>query len=300
MPRKYHHLTLEQRCQIQTLKSRNYSQYGIANLLKISPATISRELQRNQDECGKYEFYLANNYATNRRRLASCRPRKITTDLIEKIEYFLQQKWSPEQISGRLKLSNIHISHEAIYQHIWRNREKGLILLLRRGGKRYHKRKNKYGSRITDRVDISNRPKVVETKSRIGDWEGDTIIGAKHQGAILTYVERKSKFTMLAKLDKKTANNVAKNTIKIFKQLPRKTYTITYDNGLEFANHTSITKNIGAKCYFATPYHSWERGLNGHTNGLIRQYFPKTKNLSLVSEHELKKVQNALNNCRGN
>lgn len=300
MPKGYKHLTRDQRSQISILKSSGFLQYEIAQKMALSPATVSRELKRNSKEL-HYDFHEADVKARVRRWFASKKPKKMLPELIDKIETHIREEWSPEQISGRLKLEEgICISHESIYKYIWENKKKGGVLYkhLRHNGKKYTRRSSNKSGRgcIPNRVDIKERPAIVETKSRIGDWEGDTIIGAKHQGAILSYVERKSKFTILAKLEEKTANNVLKNTVTRLSKLKKLCHTITYDNGREFACHELISKAIGAKCYFARPYCSWERGLNEHTNGLVRQYFPKSSDLRGISDEDLRKVENLLNN----
>ncbi len=298
MPKGYQHLTRDQRCQIDTLKASGFLQREIADRLGVSASTISRELKRNSS-CGEYTFHDANRVALYRRWKASAKPRCMIKYVVKRIEGHLCEEWSPEQISGRLKLEGIFVSHERIYQHVWRDKKVGGALFnhLRRQGRKYYKRSSGKAGRgqIPNRVDIKERPEIVETKSRVGDWEGDTIIGANHQGAILSYVERKSKFTVLSKLTQKTAKNVASATIKRFSKLGQ-IHTITYDNGKEFSSHELISKKTGASCYFATPYHSWERGLNEHTNGLVRQYFPKSTSFENITEKEIKKVENLLNN----
>ena len=171
---------------------------------------------------------------------------------------------------------------------------------LRRRGKKYNRRGAKTAGRgcIPNRVDIEKRPKVVEKKCRLGDWEGDTIIGAKQQGVILSLVDRKSKLTILAKMDGKHADQVPDLIKERLKRLPKRIagHSITFDNGKEFSKHERITKLTGLRCYFATPYHSWERGLNEHTNGLVRQYCPKESNLSKYTDEEIQFVEDALNN----
>ncbi len=300
MPAGYHHLIRDQRSQIYALKSNGLEQQDIAHHLGVHPSTVSRELSRNQGGRG-YRFQQADTLATERRRIASSRPKRMTKDVIKIIEEKIQEKWSPEQISGRLKLeTDICISHESIYQHIWADKQQGGILYthLRQSGKKYNKRSSDKAGRgcIPNRVDISKRPNIVEEKSRLGDWEGDTIIGAKHQGAILSLVDRKSKFTLLGKLRNKTADSVVKATTACFNKLDDPiVHTITYDNGKEFSNHEKISELLGASCYFATPYHSWERGLNEHTNGLVRQYVPKSTDLLKVSPRALQIIENALN-----
>ncbi len=299
MPEGYKHLTRDQRCQISVLKSSGFFQYQIAEKMGVSPSTISRELKRNS-ETSDYDFHLADGKARVRRWLASKKPKKMFPNIIKKIEGHIHEEWSPEQISGRLRLEGIDISHESIYQHIWKNKQKGGILYkhLRHSGKKYKKRSSGKAGRglIPNRVDIKERPAIVERKSRIGDWEGDTIVSRKSKAAILSYVDRKSKFTILAKLQSKTANNVVIKTVERLSKLRGVSHTITYDNGMEFASHELISKKIGVRCYFATPYHSWERGLNEHTNGLVRQYFPKSSDLALASNEEIMRVENLLNN----
>jgi len=301
MPNGYQHLTRIQRCQIETLKARGFLQCDIAKELKVAASTISRELKRNSIDNNVYDFHEAYMKHNIRRWKASSNPKKMIPDLIKKIETNILSDWSPEQISGRLLiLEGIKISHERIYQHIWQNKVNNGILYkhLRHSGKKYKKRLSaKAGSKcIPNRVDITERPSIVETKSRIGDWEGDTIIGKEHKGAILSYVDRKSKFTILAKLPRKTSKAVLDATINRLKEFRNNSHTITYDNGKEFCAHVAIAKAIGVKCYFATPYHSWERGLNEHTNGLVRQYFPKKLDLTTITDDEVATVENILNN----
>ena len=169
---------------------------------------------------------------------------------------------------------------------------------MRHRGKRYNKRSSGKAGRgcIPDRVDITARPAIVESKSRIGDWEGDTIIGAKHKGAIVSYVDRHSKFTLLKKIDRKMADLVVQATVNKMADLPHPVRTITYDNGMEFAAHKDIASALNTSCYFATPYRPWERGLNEHTNGLVRQYLPKSTEFTGVSDNEIQLIENRLNN----
>ena len=297
---KYHHLTTDARCQINTLKSTGKTQKEIAIYLGVSPSTISRELKRNTGHRG-YRYQQANEKAMERRCAASSRPTRMKPQVVIEIEAMLLKEWSPEQISGRLKLSNILISHESIYLHVWANKKTGgtLYKSLRHAGKKYnHRSKGKSGRGcIPNRVDIKDRPSVIETKQRLGDWEGDTIIGAKHKGVIVSAVDRKTKYTKLAKSEDKTAENVTRAVKRAFADIPAKAIrSITFDNGREFSMHERITKQTGLACYFATPYHSWERGLNEHTNGLVRQYLPKSCDLSAVTDEQLQFVEDRLNN----
>ena len=296
----YHHLTTEARCQIYTLKSIGSTQKEIAEYLKVSPSTICRELSRNAGKRG-YRYQQADQKAIERRRNASSCPTSMTPTLVLVIEEKLCEKWSPEQIAGVLKSNGIPLSHESIYRHIWGNKKAGgsLYTHLRRKGKKYNHRGAKTAGRgcIPNRVDIKKRPSIVEKKVRQGDWEGDTIIGAKQQGVIFTLVDRVSKFTLLGKMKGKYANQVPELIQKCLSRLPEKIsgHSITFDNGKEFSAHEEITRLTGMRCYFATPYHSWERALNEHTNGLIRQYFPKGANLEQYTEQEIQYVEDQLN-----
>lgn len=300
MPIGYHHLIRDQRSQIYALKSNGLMQQQIAAHLKVHPSTFSRELKRSAGARG-YRFQQADGFATERRSVASSHAKGMTPNVIKLIEIKIREKWSPEQISGRLKLElGISVSHETIYQHIWQDKKNGgdLYTHLRHSGKKYNKRSSGKSGRgcIPNRVDIKERPKIVEEKKRLGDWEGDTIIGAQHKGALLTIVDRKSKFTLIEKLDRKTADEVVMATEESFARIPDAiVHTITYDNGKEFSDHEKISNLLDAKCYFATPYHSWERGLNEHTNGLIRQYLPKDTDLSTVPKSKVKFIEDALN-----
>lgn len=296
----YNHLNRDQRSQIYALMSNGSTQKNIAAHLGVHPSTISRELKRNTGGRG-YRFQQADNLASARRHAASSTPKSMTPQVIKIIEEKLQQKWSPEQISGRLKLElGLSISYESIYKHIWADKKAGgtLYMHLRHAGKKYNKRSSGKAGRgcIPNRVDITERPAIVETKSRLGDWEGDTIIGANHKGAILSIVDRGSKFTLLAKLADKCADGVVVATEACFDRLANPiVHTITYDNGKEFAGHEQTSASLDAQCYFATPYHSWERGLNEHTNGLVRQYLPKGTEFTTVSAKSIQRIEDALN-----
>ena len=300
MPEGYLHLTCEQRCQIYALLQSGHSQAHIARQIGVDPSTISRELVRNTGARG-YRFKQAHEKASQRREEASDKPRKMTPDLVELIEEKLtQEQWSPDQISGRLAKDGVaFISHERIYQHVWKDKKDGgtLYLHLRHSGKKYNRRKGKNSGRglISNRVDIDQRPPIVAAKSRIGDWEADTIIGANHKGVVMSHVERTSKYTKLAKLPDKNADFVVQACARVLLPLADRIETITYDNGKEFASHAQIATSLGALSYFAKPYHSWERGLNEHTNGLFRQYFPKGSDLSILSDADVQRVEDKLN-----
>lgn len=299
MPAGYHHVTRDIRCQIYALKTRGTSFSDIAKIVGRDVSTISREINRNTGGRG-YRYKQADQKAVERRQKASREPKKLTPEVVVSIENALHEKWSPEQIAGRLKLEKkISISHETIYRHVWTDKQKGgnLYKHLRHSGKKYNKRSSGKAGRgcIPNRIDISERPKIVERKSRLGDWEGDTIISAKHKGAIVSYVDRCSKFTRLKKIEHKTAELVVQATReKLGQGFP--VLTITYDNGKEFSEHGEIALALQTQCYFARPYHSWERGLNEHTNGLVRQYFPKATDFTTITDADVQWVENKINN----
>lgn len=272
MMRQYKQLTYEQRCQIEVLIKSGFSQNKTAKTLGVSQSTISREIRRNKGLRG-YRHKQANSKSLSRRKSAR-KAIKMTNEILLTIEEKLVDKWSPEQIAGWLdKEMKILLSHERIYQHIWSDKAQGgkLYLHLRRHGKKYHKRSNGKTNRgqIKNRIVIDERPLEVDAKSRIGDWEIDTVIGKGHSGALVTIVERVTQFTLSAQVSGKTAEEVTTATINLLTPYKEALHTITADNGKEFAFHEKITKDLGAQVYFAHPYHSWERGLNENTNGLL-------------------------------
>jgi len=191
------------------------------------------------------------------------------------------------------------VSHESIYRYIYENKSHGgkLYQHLRHKNKKYHKRGNEYKTRglLKNRISISQRPKIVEKKSRVGDWEIDTMIGANHQGALVTIVDRCSKFALIKHVPSKHANVVTYAIIEMMLPIQKITHTITSDNGKEFAYHEQIAKELQTQFYFANAYHSWERGLNEHTNGLIRQYLPKQTDFTNLKKEQIQFIQDRLN-----
>ena len=299
MPKGHCHLTYDQRCRIDAFLQADYCKAEIARRIGVDRSTITRELQRNS-ETQDYNYQKAYNKAVDRRKKASGVPRKITPAHVDIIEKLLTgQQWSSDQISGWLARADIFVSHEWIYQHVWANKKKGgdLWTHLRHRGKKYNRRGEKTAGRglIPGRVDISERPDIVEEKSRVGDWEGDLIIGKDHKGAILSHVDRKSKYTKLALLPDKQADSVQKGCRKTLAKFKKLIKTITYDNGKEFAGHRKIAGMLQCDIYFARPYHSWERGLNEHTNGLVRQYFPKGTDFTKLTQADIQTVEDKLN-----
>jgi len=297
----YHHLTRDQRCQLYILKKRGESVIRIAEELGVHRSTIYRELKRNRGNKG-YRYKQAQEKALARKSIVSKRRPKMTSETILLIKEKLALQWSPEQISGWLKRHkySLAVSHETIYKYIWQDKSKGGLLYkqLRHNGKKYNKRSKGAAGRgcIPNRIDITERPSIVEEKSRLGDWELDTIIGKGHKGAIVSMVERASKLTKLVLVSNKTAKQVEEALIDRLTDVKEFVLTLTADNGKEFAYHQEVSKALGSDFFFATPYHSWERGLNEHTNGLVRQYFPKDKLFDEISSEELDRVEILLNN----
>lgn len=294
----YKQLTEAQRYQIAALLKAGQTNKKIAEIVGVSEGTISRELTRNRGLRG-YRPKQAQ-IKSDRRKQQAFKAVKMTAEVISLIEGQVRLDWSPEQISGWLnKEHGTRISHERIYQHIWMDKRAGgdLYKHLRQAHK---KRRKKYGSKdkrgqIVGRVGIAQRPAIVDEKSRVGDWEIDTVIGKNHQGALVTLVDRKSKFTLIKKVDSKHAEGVTTATIALLASHQDKVLTITSDNGKEFAGHEAISQALNAPVYFANPYCSWERGLNENTNGLIRQYFPKGSSFEDITDEEVEKVMHRLN-----
>ena len=299
MAKSYLHITPSLRSQIFRLRSMKFSYRATAKELGIHHSTVSREIRRNSDANG-YDPLRAQKIAEARRHLASVRPKTFTGEVREWVLKYLKQDFSPVQISGRLKrLEVANISHEAIYRMIWKDKRNGgdLYKHLRHSGKKYNKRGAKNAGRgcIPGRVDIDERPKIVEDKVRIGDWEIDLVVGTQVKGfVLLTMVDRASKFVVIRRLRDKTADGAAKAIIEALQGLP--VHTITSDNGKEFAKHADVSKALKTLCFFAKPYHSWERGLNEHTNGLIRQYLPKKQSFEGLSLKTVQLIEERLNN----
>ena len=298
--RTYKQLTLEQRCQIEALNKSDLSQKTIAEIINVSQSCISRELLRNEGERG-YRHNQAQRKAVERRR-ASAKPYKMTAEWIDEIEDKLLLKWSPEQISGWLLVEHaICISHETIYQHVRTDRAEGgdLYTYLRRRARKYKTRNGSGKTRsgqIKNRVSIDDRPIIVDEKSRVGDWEIVTVIGKGHRGALVTIVERATLFTVSKRVTSKRAKEVTAATLELLAPFKKLVHTITSDNGKEFAYHEQIAAGLECDFYFAHPYHSWERGLNENTNGLLRQDFPKSTDFKTVSAAAVKKSVDQLNN----
>jgi IS30 family transposase len=295
------HITESQRYAISIMQNHGYNQSEIAQLIGKDKSVISRELSRNCDKRnGIYRYELAQRKSEARQEL---KPRKIifTGSIKAYVESKLEKKYSPEQIVGEARKENLPcVSHERIYQYVWSDKKHGGVLHshLRTEGKRYRKRGNKKDRRgiITDRVDIEQRPIIVEQRERAGDLEIDTIIGKNHKGAVVTINDRASGKLKMVKVESKDATLVAKATIQALADWKDQLKTITADNGKEFAMHKMISTGLNIDFYFAKPYHSWERGSNENLNGLIRQYIPKKSDFTNITNDQIKYIEEELNN----
>lgn len=286
----YKHLTRGERYQIHTLKRQGVSLGCIAAELARSRSTICRELQRNSGAKG-YKPAQAHDTALARQSERRNAQHFSCTQWVD-VEALLRLSLSPEQVSGRLRLEKaMRISTESIYQRAYRDKARGgdLVSYLRCQKvrrKRYASGQERRGV-LAHRTCIEQRPAVVDQRSRIGDWEGDTVIGKNHKGILLTLVERKSRYTLACQLDSRHSAGVTEAVIALLRPHKRQCHTLTFDNGKEFAEHVFMAQCLKARVYFAHPYCSWERGLNENHNGLLRQYFPKKTNFLKVSQHEV-------------
>ncbi len=292
---------MEERYQIDDLRCEGFSQTRIAKQIGRSTSTVTRELKRNKGE-RVWRAHKAHEKAKGRlTKRGRANARKVSEDIWEYAKNKLQtNQWSPDQISGQLKLKGAgRISHEFIYQRVLADKKAGGELYKHLRCQKL--RKKRYGSNrgrptILNRTGMKNRPAIVDMRKRIGDWEGDTIIGAGcNSGAIVSTVERVSRFTILAKINNKSPDGVTKAFIRKMGPFSKLAYTMTVDNGGEFAFHEKISRALNMKVYFATPYASWERGTNENTNGLVRQYFKKSMRLDTVTDEDVQRIADKLN-----
>jgi IS30 family transposase len=287
----YCHLSSEERYVISHLVLYDLSLREIGRRIHRHPSTISREIKRNRPtyaDDAVYWYEPAQEFANRRKKRAHHRVRKSNLQLVHYVHAKLLDDWSPEEIAGRLIVDFpdnplMRISHEGIYRWIYIDAINGgeLYTHLRRHHKKRRKQR-RYGSLrglIPGRVSISERPQAVADRDRFGDWEGDTLEGAKGGGAIASHVERKSRYLVAAKLTNKAAETMTTASTRAFLPIPKPIRkTLTVDNGKEFALFKKLEKKTGFSIYFADPYSAWQRGCNENTNGLLRQYFPKGTN----------------------
>lgn len=298
------HITNDQRNEIAALKRAGHKQKDIARVLHKDPSTISRELKRNKSDSGRYLARGAKLKTKKRRIRANERFKKVerNANLRRYIVRKLKKYLSPEQIAGQWnrRHQNRRIGKDTIYKFVYGKR-KDLVKRLRCQKGKYRRR---YGTRIREKQReeskkrrIDARPEIINLRQRIGDWEGDTIRGCGRSGHIITYVERKSGYLIAGKTEKATAENINAFTIGEFNKIVRsKRLSITCDNGSEFAGYDTIEQKTGMTAYFAFPYHSWERGTNENTNGLLRQFYPKKSRFDSITQEQLDKVVRLINN----
>lgn len=291
--RIYNQLNFSHRQLIEKYLLYDHSVSEISRKLGFNKSTISREIIRNKSKNRVYSATTAHKSTKNRQSLAN-KHITLTDDIKNIFSELIKEDWSPEQIFNWCKNEDLKmVSPETIYKYV--KTDYNLFYHLRHS----NKRRKKYGSNrvssIKNKKNISERPQIVEDKTRIGDWEIDTVVGAEHKGAFVTIVERKSKFLLSKQVDYNTAENVKLATIELLRPYKHKLFTITADNGSEFTYHEQIAKELECDFYFADPYSSWQRGLNENTNGLLRQYFPKGISLRNIKDEKLNEAVNRIN-----
>ncbi|MBS1985957.1 MAG: IS30 family transposase [Bdellovibrionales bacterium] len=294
----YKQLTSEQRYQISGLKKAGLNQSQISDEVGVHKSTISRELRRNKGRRGWHPKQTQELRDERRKKCANAQ--RLSLPEWAEVERLIRLDMSPEQASCRLALEGgFHISHETIYLHIYEDKRRGGDLwqhlrCQKPRKKRYASGQERRGI-IKNRIDIDERPEIVDQKIRIGDWEGDTVIGKNHRGALVTLAERKSRYMLAAQLPGKLASGVTAAVMQLLRPHKGKCHTMTFDNGKEFAEHEAIAAELDVDVYFAHPYHSWERGLNENSNGLLRQYFPKGMELIKVTQEQVQWAIDRLN-----
>jgi len=301
---KYRQLKAEERSALAALHTQRINRAQIGRYLGRHRSTIGRELRRNAAPYdGWYRAERAQERAVARRK-RSRRNQQFGAEELTAVEGLLREQWSPEQVSGYLRrVAGLAISHETIYRHIWRDLRRGGTLHENLRGARKHcrKRYGRYDSRgrLAGKRPIAQRPAAVEKRRRIGHWEIDTMMGAslgQCSHCVLTLVERKTGYVLIGKLQARTAGEAHRATLELMRRHRRRFRTITADNGTEFHSYPAVEARSGVKYYFATPHHSWERGTNENTNGLIRQYLLKGQSMARLTQHTCDQIAEHLNN----
>lgn len=304
MAKNYKQLSQKERDRIFLLKRKGKLNSDIAKILGRNKSTIGRELKRNKHN--KFNQYLPDTAQrkADKKKRQNRKKNYLLKDVTLK-EYILSKiklGWSPELIEGRAKQEiGKTYNYESIYQYIYSlaGRKENLKSYLRRAHRIRHKKNGRkhHKGRIPDRTDIALRSKNIEKRKQFGHWEGDSVIYKGHSQNLSTNIERKSRYAVIAKPKDKSAKERTKIISKKFRNLPREAKrTMTFDNGLEFAEHKQITKETGMKIYFAKPYSSWQRGTNENRNGLLRWFLPKDTDLNFFTEKKLQAVQDMMNN----
>jgi len=295
----YRQITFEERYTLGLLRRRGLTPAAIARVLGRHRSTIGRELARNRTaHDGAYRPQLADWYARGRRS-RSRRNRRFTAAELARVRTLLCQQWSPEQVAGYLRRHQLlPISHETIYRYIWADKRQGgqLYTHLRGARKQRRKRYRSYDSRgrVAGKRPITERPAAVETRTQVGHWETDTLLGAGRP-CLLSMVERKTGYVVLGKLRARTTAEVNRRATRLIRRQRRPVRTITADNGTEFHGYTAIEQATAARFYFATPHHAWERGTNENTNGLLRQYLPKRRTMAHLTQLDCNAIAARLN-----
>ena len=295
------HLTVGERDRLAQLLQQQATQSEIARVLGRSRATICRELKRNRTS-DDYWAAQAQQLAEQRRRDRPIQAKMDRSSILPFVEQWLAQCWSPEQIAGRLKLEfpeaiARQVSPQTIYAWIASRGEdrphwQGF---LRRRGRRPKRREN--SGETASPATIADRPAIIEQRGRLGDFEGDTVLGPPGSGGVVTLVDRQSRYTLLAKVPSKQSNRIAKRIRDRLGSLDdEQRRSLTFDNGTEFARCPRLEATLGVAVYFAEPGCPYQRGTNENTNGLLRQFFPKGSDFRQISHHEVRRVENLLNN----
>jgi transposase, IS30 family len=296
----YNRVTKTERRLIYRWSRAGYGIREIARRLGRAASSISRELKRNQGKKG-YRPRQAHWKARERARRPG--PRRFIVAVRQEAEKRLREGWTPEIISGRARLEGREwVCKETIYKHIYADAKTGGDLwrnLPRAHRKRRRRcpREDGHGrGKILNQRMIDTRPAEVETRRTIGHWEGDLINGAAKTGNLVTAVERKTRFTLLGRTETKEAREVTPELCSMFLKMPLAARLgLTLDNGKEFAWHAELSRTTGLDVFFARPYHSWERGTNENTNGLIRRLYPKQSSFAGIGETELERIERFLN-----
>jgi IS30 family transposase len=289
-----HNITLEERIKIKALHDQGLRAPSIAKYLNRHKTSIYRELSKRTPD-GIYDHHYAQQLSSS--NMARHRHQGPTDETIAIIEIkILNEQWSPEQISGWLRLNHdINISHTWIYQYVEKDRQENgeLSNHMRRG--KYSFAPREYKGKIKNRITIDQRPDIINERKRLGDFEIDLIVGPKNRGAILTVIDRLSRYCIIEKLENKSSKEVKQVIVKALNNYHGQKYSITSDNGNEFMRHEEISRDLNMKYYFAHPYASYERGSIENLNGLVRQYIPKGKTFDNINQVQIKQIESKLN-----
>ena len=296
--KQYTQLNQEQRYHISGLSKSGWNQTQIAVEVGVNKSTISREFRRNKGQRGWRPKQAQS--MRDERKQACINGKQFSLNEWAEVERLTRADLSPEQVANRLELEGgLQISPETIYRHIYADKRNGGDMHKHLRSQKPHRKRYASGQErrgtIRNRISIDERPDIVAQKTRIGDWEGDTVIGKNHKGGLVTLAERKSRYVLAGHIRSKHAAGVTAVTTRLLSPHKDKCHTITLDNGKEFAGHESMATKLKADIYFAHPYRSWERGLNENSNGLLRQYFPKGMELTDISEEQVQWAVERLN-----